>query len=163
MTEPIYLIQLLLLLCIANGAPVFATKLFKDRFAAPLDGGLMLPDGSRLLGASKTLRGIAVSICCTTLAAPILGLDWVLGAMIASASMAGDLASSFVKRRLGLKVHTQAFGLDQIPEALLPLLLLRSRLHLSGVDILLLVAAFVLFEIVLSYLLFKLRIREQPY
>jgi len=30
-----------------------------------------------------------------------------------------------MKRRVGLKVHAQAPGLDQIPEALLPLLVLR--------------------------------------
>ena len=77
--------------------------------------------------------------------------------------MAGDLLASFLKRRLGLKVHAQAIGLDQIPEALLPLLILQSRLELSAAEIVLLVAAFAFLEAVLSYVLYKLRIREQPY
>ena len=163
MSDPVLLLTLLVLLGIANGAPILATKFFKNRFAAALDGGLKLPDGRPLFGASKTIRGIITSLTCTTLAAIVLGFGWVVGASLAAASMTGDLASSFVKRRLGLKIHAQAFGLDQIPEVLLPLLFLRSRLELSGVDIAVLVAAFVLFEVVLSYLLFKLRIRDQPY
>jgi CDP-2,3-bis-(O-geranylgeranyl)-sn-glycerol synthase len=163
MSEPVALLKLLVLLGIANGTPVFATKLFKDRFAAPLDGGLKFFDGQPLFGLSKTIRGIVLSIVCTTLAAIVVGLGWAVGATLAAASMVGDVASSFVKRRLGLKAHAQAFGLDQIPEVLLPLLLLRSRLELSGTDIVVLVATFIFLEVVLSYLLFKLRIREQPY
>ncbi len=163
MSDPVLLVTLLVLLGIANGAPILATKLFKNRLAMPLDGWLKLSDGRPLFGASKTIRGIVISIACTTVAAVILGFGWAVGATLAAASMVGDLASSFVKRRLGLKVHAQAFGLDQIPEALLPLLLLQSRLDLSGIDIAVLVAAFMLFEAVLSYFLFKLRIREQPY
>jgi CDP-2,3-bis-(O-geranylgeranyl)-sn-glycerol synthase len=163
MSEPAILLKLLMLLGIANGTPVFATKVFKDRFATPLDGRLELSDGYPLFGRSKTIRGIVLSLVCTTFAAIVLGLGWAVGATVAAASMAGDVASSFVKRRLGLKAHAQAFGLDQIPEALLPLLLLRSWLELSGIDIVVLVAAFIFLEVVLSYLLFKLRIREQPY
>jgi len=68
-----------------------------------------------------------------------------------------------MKRRVGLKVHAQAPGLDQIPEALLPLLVLRSWLDLSGVEIASLVVAFILLEVVLSHFLFRLHIREQPY
>ncbi len=49
--------------------------------------------------------------------------------------MLGDLSSSFVKRRLRLKLHAQVFGLDQIPEALLPLLLVQDHLGLSWLDI----------------------------
>jgi CDP-2,3-bis-(O-geranylgeranyl)-sn-glycerol synthase len=62
-----------------------------------------------------------------------------------------------------LPPHSQAFGLDQIPEALLPLLLLRQPLGLTPSDIIIVLAAFVVLEIVLSRLLFRLRIREQPY
>jgi CDP-2,3-bis-(O-geranylgeranyl)-sn-glycerol synthase len=163
MSDLALLVNLLVLLGIADGAPVFAKKLFGDRFATPLDGGIMLPDHRPLFGSSKTIRGIVVSIGCTTLAAPALGFDWWIGTILAAGSMVGDLISSFTKRRLGFTVHAQAFGLDQIPEALLPLLLLRSPLGLSELDIALLVAAFVVLELVLSYLLFKLRIREQPY
>jgi CDP-diglyceride synthetase len=163
MTDPILLLLLLFLLGAANGTPILATKLFKDRLASPLDLGLKLPDGRPLFGSSKSIRGVAVSICCTTLIAWALDLEWEVGAILAAAAMSGDLASSFMKRRLGFKVHAQVPGVDQIPEALLPLLVLRSRLNLSGMDIALVVAAFILFEVVFSYLLFKLGIRDRPY
>jgi hypothetical protein len=55
------------------------------------------------------------------------------------------------------------FGLDQIPEALLPLLLVQDRLDLSWWDITVLLTAFVALQIGLSRLLFLLGIRDRPY
>jgi hypothetical protein len=163
MFDPLAILRTLLLLGIANGTPVLAKKLLKDRFAAPLDAGMKLGDGQPLFGASKTARGLVVSIAATTLAAGLLGLDWSTGAIFAAASMGGDLMSSFIKRRLGLALHAQALGLDQIPEALLPMLLLPTTLHLSAADIAVTVAAFVILELALSWLLFRLHIRDRPY
>ncbi len=155
--------KILLLLGIANGTPIIVRKLLGERFGAPLDGGLKGFDGRPLLGASKTIRGLVLSILCTASAAPVLGMEVVLGAGLASASMLGDLTSSFIKRRLGLRPHSQAFGLDQVPESLLPLLLLRQPLGLGYGDIALLVALFVLLELLLSRALYKLHIRDRPY
>lgn len=155
--------KLLVLLGIANGTPIIARKLFGDRFGAPLDGGLRWLDGRPLLGESKTVRGLVLSVLCTALAAPLLGVDAMLGAGLASASMLGDLASSFIKRRLGMRAHSQAAGLDQVPEALLPLLLLRQSLGIGFGDIAVLLALFIVLEIVLSRLLFRLHIRDRPY
>ena len=163
MGSTLLLLKVLVLLGVANGAPIIATKLFKHRLAMPLDGGLRLRDGRPLFGESKTIRGIVVSIVCTAVAAALFGFDLILGAELAAASMAGDLLASFLKRRFGLKVHAQAIGLDQIPEALLPLLVLQAQLELSTSGIVWLVAAFAFLEAVLSYLLYKLRIRAQPY
>jgi len=162
-TDFFLLFRLLALLGLANGAPIVATALLKKRLDWPLDGGAALADGRRLLGEAKTIRGVVAAIGVTTFAAPLLGFDWRLGAALAAESMAGDLASSFVKRRLGLAAHAQALGLDQVPEALLPLLLLKSRLALGAVDVALAVIAFALVELLLSRWLFALRIREQPY
>jgi CDP-2,3-bis-(O-geranylgeranyl)-sn-glycerol synthase len=161
--NPVLLMQILLLLGIANGTPIIAKKLLKDRLAAPLDAGLRFPDGYPVFGKSKTVRGVLIAVGCTAIAAPLVGLSLATGAALGAASMAGDLLSSFVKRRLGLPPHAQAFGLDQIPEALLPLLLLRAQFGLSAQDIGLLVVAFVVIEIVLSRVLFHLRIRDEPY
>lgn len=154
---------ILILLGVANGTPIFATRLFGKRFNAPLDGGLKLPDGRPLFGPSKTVRGLVLSVACTTLAAPLLGFEWISGAGLASASMFGDLLSSFIKRRLGLRAHSQAPGLDQIPESLLPLLVLRQHLGLGYGDIAIIAAAFIVLELVLSRLLFRLHIRDRPY
>lgn len=155
--------KILLLLGIANGVPIIARKWLGARLGAPLDGGLKGFDGRPLLGTSKTIRGLVLSILCTALVAPVLGMQVVLGAGLASASMVGDLTSSFIKRRLGLRAHSQAFGLDQVPESLLPLLLLQQPLGLGYGDIALLVALFVLFELLLSRALYKLHIRDRPY
>jgi len=157
------MVRVLLLLGIANGTPIFARKLFGNRFATPLDGGLKFFDGRPLLGASKTLRGLLLALACTTLAAPLLGFDWIIGAGLAGASMLGDLLSSFIKRRLARPLHSRAPALDQIPESLLPLLLLRPQLGLNGGEIMFTVLFFIALELVLSRLLYRLRIREQPY
>jgi CDP-2,3-bis-(O-geranylgeranyl)-sn-glycerol synthase len=161
--DHLLLLRLMVLLGIANGAPIIATKLLGARLAAPLDGGLRLRDGARLFGESKTIRGVVASIGCTALASPLLGFDWMLGAGFAAASLAGDLLSSFVKRRAKLEPHAEAFGMDQIPEALLPLVVFQSTLGLTPLGIVLLVGAFVLLAVLLSQLLFRLNIRDRPY
>jgi CDP-diglyceride synthetase len=157
------IIRVLLLLGFANGAPVLARKLLQDRLAAPLDAGIMLPDGQPLFGASKTVRGLMASVAATTLAAVLFGLPWYTGVAFAVASLGGDLASSFLKRRLGLELHAQAFALDQIPEALFPMLLLQTTLGLSPTAIAVTVVAFIILELLLSRLLFRLNIRDRPY
>ena len=129
MTDTLLILRLLLLLGVANGTPVLVRKVFKDWFEAPIDGGFRFFDGRPILGTSKTIRGIVASILMTSIIGLLLGFDFWLGAVVASLSMLGDLASSFIKRRLGFGVHAQAFGLDQIPEALLPLLFLKSSLE----------------------------------
>lgn len=161
--DHLLLLQLMVLLGIANGAPIIATKLFGSRLAAPLDGGLKLRDGAPLFGDSKTIRGVVASLGCTALAAPLLGFDWVTGAGFAAASLAGDLASSFLKRRWKLEPHAEAFGVDQIPEALLPLVLFKAELGLTLLEVVVLVAAFVALACLLSQLLFRLNIRDRPY
>jgi len=154
---------LLLLLGIANGAPILAQRLLAERFDTPLDGGRLLRDGRPVLGPSKTIRGVVVAVACASVAAPLLGMTWMTGASLATASMAGDLISSFIKRRLGLPPHARAFGLDQIPEALLPLLLLQSSLGLSIWQIAVVLVSFVALEAPVSRLLFRLGIRDRPY
>jgi hypothetical protein len=157
------LLSVLLLVGVANGSPILAKKFLNNRFDMPLDGGRRLRDGQPVFGPSKTIRGLVVSVCSTTFVALLLGFEWTIGTVVAAGAMAGDLASSFVKRRLRLKSQAQAVGLDQIPEALLPLLLLKSRLGLSGAEIAGLVTAFVVLVLVLSRFLFRAGIRDRPY
>jgi hypothetical protein len=45
--------QLLVLLSVANGTPVAAKLLMRDRLASPLDGGALLPTGVRCSGRRK--------------------------------------------------------------------------------------------------------------
>jgi CDP-2,3-bis-(O-geranylgeranyl)-sn-glycerol synthase len=161
--HPDRIVELLLLLAIANGTPVLVKRLFGKFLAYPLDGGRIFLDGRPLFGSSKTVRGIATSIVATAALAPLLGTEFVTGLVIGIATMVGDLLSSFLKRRLGYAASSRAFGLDQIPESLLPAVISKDLLELSLVDMACVVAIFFLGEIVLSRILFRLHIREQPY
>ena len=156
-------LRALLLLVVANSAPLLGHKLFGQRFSYPLDAGWRIFDGRPLLGSSKTLRGIAFSLVTTTAAALVLGLPWVTGALIGGFSMLGDLTSSFIKRRLGLPPSSRALVLDQVPESLFPLLLFRERLSLTAWDIAVVTLAFFVLELLLSRLLYWLHLRDQPY
>jgi CDP-2,3-bis-(O-geranylgeranyl)-sn-glycerol synthase len=156
-------LQLLTLLAVANGAPVIATRVLHARGAYPVDGGLVWTDGRRLLGPTKTVRGVVLSVAATTPAAALLGCSPAIGALIALCSMSGDLASSFVKRRLGLVPESRATGLDQIPESLLPLLVVAPALSLGIDDVAIVVILFLSGEIVLSRWLYRLHVRDRPY
>ncbi len=114
--------QMLALLALANGTPVLVKDILGNRFARPIDGGGRFFDGRPFFGSSKTFRGIFLSILATSAVAPLIGLRWELGALVASVAMAGDLFSSFLKRRMNLPAGGRATGLDQVPESLFPLL-----------------------------------------
>jgi CDP-2,3-bis-(O-geranylgeranyl)-sn-glycerol synthase len=157
------ILKLLVLLTIANGVPVIARRLLGDRLSRPLDGDARFFDGRPLFGASKTIRGLVLAIAATGLAAPLLGLTVSTGLLVGVGAMAGDLLSSFTKRRLGFAPSSRATGLDQIPESLIPALLCWQELALTVADIVAVVAIFLVGEIVLSRLLFRMRIRERPY
>jgi CDP-2,3-bis-(O-geranylgeranyl)-sn-glycerol synthase len=157
------LFRLLILLALANGVPLAARSLFGDRWSAPVDGNRRFVDGRPIFGRSKTVRGAALAILATTGAAPLLGLDWRTGAVVGAFSMAGDLFSSFCKRRLGVPPSGPALGLDQIPEALFPLLACKLLLPLPMSGIALAVALFFAGEVALSRLLYAFRLRDRPY
>src|SRR5262249_35349136 len=129
------LAQVLILLALANGSPVIAKRIFGETYAAPVDGNTRFVDGRPLLGPSKTIRGVVISLLVTALGAMVLGLQFWLGLLVASTAMAGDLFSSFVKRRLHLAASSKATGLDQIPESLFPLLACRPVLSLTALGI----------------------------
>ena len=116
MQQAILVAQLLTLLAVANGTPVIATKLLGKERAFPLDGNATLSDGRPVFGSSKTLRGVILSIALTSACAPLVGLGWEVGFVVAVGAMVGDLFSSFVKRRLGMPSSSKFTGLDQIPE-----------------------------------------------
>ena len=153
----------LALLACANGAPVLLNRVLGPRWSYPIDRGLILPDKHPLLGSSKTLRGLIASVIFTTIGALVLGIAWPLGVLISALAMAGDLFSSFCKRRLRLAPGSRATGLDQIPEALFPALACRGPLSLTALDIIAIVAIFFVGEMLLSVVFFKLHLRERPY
>jgi CDP-2,3-bis-(O-geranylgeranyl)-sn-glycerol synthase len=156
-------LQVLLLLGVANTAPIAAKHWLGVRWSAPLDGGWHFLDGRPLLGSSKTFRGLVAAVAGTALTAVLLGLSPGLGAKLGALAMVGDALSSFVKRRLGIAPSGRATGIDQIPEALLPLLVLRDALGLSWLQIAVITLVFFALEIPLARLAFRLGLRDRPY
>lgn len=124
-------LEAFVLLTAAHTAAWASGYLLGNRLAAPLDGGLKLIDGHRLLGAHKTWRGLIAAVLACALASALLGRSIRLGLSFGVLSMSGDAASSFLKRRLRLAPGANIPGLDQVPEALIPLVTLSGPLGIG--------------------------------
>jgi hypothetical protein len=156
-------VRLLLLLGVANVAPIAAKHWLGTRWSAPLDGGWHFIDGRPLLGPSKTVRGLVAAVAGAALAAVLLGFPLGLGAEVGALSMLGDALSSFVKRRFGIAPSGRATGIDQIPEALLPLLVVGGTLDLSLLQIVAITLVFFALSIPFARLAFRLGLRDRPH
>jgi CDP-diglyceride synthetase len=142
----------LLLVGTANTAAWAAARVLGTRWAVPLDFGTTLQDGTRWLGSHKTWRGLMAAVMATGVVAALLGYGFALGAAVGSLALLGDASSSFVKRRLRMAPGAEVPGLDQLPEVLLPLLVLQRPLGLGIVDLLIVAATFTLLDIMASRL-----------
>ncbi len=161
--HPVAMAQILGLITLANSMPVVAKNILGDRFAWPLDFGTVLRDGHWLFGTSKTIRGVLLGVFVCLLVAPLIGVAGWIGLMTGALAMAGDLFSSFIKRRMNRPPSSQALGLDQIPESLFPLLACMSPLGLTLTDVLVGTVIFTVGELLLSRLLFRFHLRDRPY
>jgi hypothetical protein len=159
----IELLQLLLLIIIANGAPILIWLLLSDSFSLAVDFGQELPDNRRIFGPTKTWRGVFAALAVTSVAAWLFGLSPQTGLLVAVYAVLGDLLSSFIKRRLAMEPSSMAPLLDQVPESLLPALMMRQVFNLDIPSVLLLVLIFIIMELVLSHILYKWGIRNRPY
>lgn len=157
------ILQLLLLIIIANGSPIMFRLFLGERFNNPVDLGLYLPDGYPLFGLSKTWRGIVAALVVTPLAAYLLGYPFLTGFQVAMYVVVGDLFSSFVKRRLHMKSSSMAPLLDQVPESALPAYMMSDVFKLDNLSVFLLVLIFIFVELLLSYFLFCIGVRRRPY
>lgn len=156
-------LKLLLLIIIANGAPILIRVLLNDRFSLAVDFNKNLPDNHRFLGPSKTWRGVIAALAVTPIAAWLLGHSPETGLMVAAYAVTGDLTSSFIKRRLAMKASSMAPLLDQVPESLLPAFMMMEIFSQTISSILLLVLIFIIFELTISHTLYKWGIRKRPY
>ncbi len=154
---------LVVLITVANGAPILARKVLGDRASQPIDFGILCYDGRPLFGRSKTFRGLIWSLLATAVTAAVLAMGWDTGLLTAACAMAGDLLSSFLKRRLGLPASARATGLDQIPESVLPAFVLAGKLGLTWIDVAVTTCLFFVGGIILSRIMYRLHIRRRPY
>lgn len=135
------------LLGAAHTAPWAAGYLLGRRLSAPIDAGMKLADGRRVLGDHKTWRGLVAAMLTCAAVGALLGYTVGLGVAFAVLALAGDAASSLIKRRLRLGPGAEFPGLDQIPEALTPLLALSAPLGISAGVAWLLTGAFMLADL----------------
>lgn len=156
-------LKLLFLIFVANGAPILAARFFGKRYATPVDRGACWYDGNRFLGDAKTYRGLIAALLLTPVAAVLVGLTIKVGLTIACGAMAGDMISSLIKRRFGLNSSAQVIGLDQVPEALIPLLAVKVRFGLEYLQVLMAVLVFLVLGLLVSRLLYRWIIRTHPY
>lgn len=156
-------LKLLFLIGVANGTPILIRKIFGNRFRFPIDANLKYFDGRPVFGHSKTIIGFISSLFITAITAVLIGFNLWVGLVVAICSMLGDLFSSFIKRRMNLAPHARATGLDQTPESLFPALVFMFMYDLSLTSAVLVVVLFVVIEIIISRILYRLRIRHQPY
>jgi CDP-diglyceride synthetase len=156
-------LEVLVLLVVANGAPVIAAWVLGSRWAQPVDFGASLPDGRRLFGTSKTWRGLAAALIACALCGPLLGYSLGFSLVFAALAMIGDLVSSFLKRRRGLAPSDQCLGLDQLPEAILPCAFAVQVASLPWWWLVLLPLVFMALELLVSRPLYRLKVRKRPY
>ncbi len=157
------IVDFVFLIIVANASPIVTALAMRNRFNYPVDCGRILTDGMPLFGESKTIRGLVAAVSLTTVAAMLIGHPAIYGTLVGAYSMLGDLLSSFVKRRVKLPPSSRARVLDQLPEALLPTLVLAHEVGLSVGEVTVVVVVFFLFAITLSPMLFILGIRERWY
>jgi hypothetical protein len=74
-----------------------------ETFDQPLDGGMRLRDGQRLLGSSTTWLGIIVAIIAGLLIQRLFGQTIMIGLLTGLTVYIGHTLGSFIKRRAHVK------------------------------------------------------------
>ena len=156
-------LQILIILLAANGAPVVAALLLQSRGHLAIDLGRQLPDGHPLFGASKTWRGLAAALIASCALSLYFGYGLGFGLIAGTLAMAGDLLSSFVKRRRGLAPSARFRGWDQVPESLLPAMYATAFLGVDWWWAIIWSLSFTLIQMLVSRPLFWLHLRKRPY
>ena len=133
MENLIIYIKITFLLWSINLAPVLLAFFFEEKWNTPVDRGIFFFDGKPFLGSHKTIRGVAGGIMAGLffgfLATIPLGTAVLTGIM----SMAGDMLTSFIKRRLKIGEGKDFPVVDQLFEGLFPFIVLVPAFSLSFV------------------------------
>ena len=165
----------------ANGAPVVVGHYLKSkgRKPHPVDGGRRWRDGRRILGDGKTWEGLIAGILVGAMVG-VLFSSYIVGDLLAGAivgavsglgALLGDMAASFLKRRLNIPRGESAPILDQLDFyvcALIALVALdyaSKSLNLSIDPIAAIVFAplIVVLHRLTNFLAYKLGMKDKPY
>ncbi|NDY41434.1 CDP-archaeol synthase [Dissulfurirhabdus thermomarina] len=153
---------LLAVLGAANFLPILGRALLGERLGAPVDLGRRFRDGRPVFGDHKTWRGLALAVAGGAAVGGLTPFGRGGGALLAALSMAGDLAASFAKRRMGLEGGHPVPLLDHTLESLVPLLFVRRGAGLGWIETAVLVGAFAGAARLFSPVLHRLRLRRRP-
>jgi CDP-2,3-bis-(O-geranylgeranyl)-sn-glycerol synthase len=162
---------------VANMAPVFLARFLGE--GRPVDGGASWR-GKRLFGDHKTWQGLIggtlAGLICYLLQRRLYGvplfqsislIDYehapaVIGLLMGSGALIGDLVKSFFKRRLDIDPGKAWFPFDQIDYIAGAIGFTFALLPLSAARILLIVGTFVVLHLIVSATGFALHLKEQP-
>ncbi len=160
----IYLFIVFLPAMIANGSPV----VFKGK--NPLDMGKNFIDGHRILGDGKTVEGFIVGILAGTVFGAIeAALAWntryiAIGFLGGLGAMLGDVAGSFIKRRLGYKRGHPVLILDQLDFALCSTVFYYLYdIEMNPISLLLIYVTIFLLHILTNRLAYKTGLKNVPH
>ncbi len=129
MEPPLDLLLFLIPIYIANSSPVVLGG------GAPLDLGMRLSDGQRVLGDGKTIRGFIGGTLAGTVAGGVVAAfhllpffpdqttQFIAGFVLAFGTLFGDSVGSFIKRRAGV-ASGMPFILDTIAFLIVALLMI---------------------------------------
>lgn len=161
---------------VANASPLIASRLVGRRH--PMDFGRTFVDGRRVLGDSKSWEGFAAGVLMGTLAgaalSPVYGRALaelaVAGFVQGLGAMIGDVANSFVKRRLGMRPGAPLPVLDQVSFIVASLVLVRALgvgrsagVELGTTEALVLVGLALVLHPLTNYVAYLLGMKEVPY
>jgi len=163
---------------VGNMAPVFAKKIFKEKFSTPIDFNIHFKK-SPIAGKNKTYRGVFAAIFLSTAVVLIQKLsygdpyvqsislidyskiNWLLwGNLMGFGAMLGDFIKSVIKRRIGKNPGESWKPLDQI-DFLAGALFLCSPLYLPPLNII--IGIFILLpslKILLDHVGYHLKIHD---
>jgi CDP-2,3-bis-(O-geranylgeranyl)-sn-glycerol synthase len=148
----------------ANAAPVVLGG------GPPLDMGKKFSDGRRILGDGKTARGFMGGLIVGTIigllqgiAEAPLGEHLLLGFLLALGALLGDLASSFIKRRLSIERGGAAPGLDQLGFVVFALILASPVNVITWQEIAVLLIITPPIHLATNFIGYKLGLKSRPY
>jgi CDP-2,3-bis-(O-geranylgeranyl)-sn-glycerol synthase len=158
---------------IANMAPMFASRLpVLRRWSLPIDFGKSY-HGGRLLGDSKTWRGLLFGAFVAGLITLIqyklvktspesLVFVFAIGAAMGFGALFGDAVESFFKRRLNHKPGESWFPFDQVDYIIGGLVFVYPFKPLAAKFILTILILYFVLHLIVSYIGYILKLKPSP-
>lgn len=152
---------------VANATPVVLGG------GTPIDGGRLFRDGRPIFGAGKTIRGFVAGLVAGSTVGVLQGILGgqpctyaMLGLLLALGALVGDLAGSFIKRRLNIPRGGAAPVLDQLGFVIFALLFaspLMPQMPLRWEAILTILIITPPIHLATNFVGYKLGFKSRPY